>query len=50
MLTVHVLGDVQNQGDHTMFYKHANGCKVIVLIVYVGYIILTGNLMLKWKI
>ncbi|XP_022883114.1 uncharacterized protein LOC111399852 [Olea europaea var. sylvestris] len=33
----------QGQADHTMFYRHTDGDKVAILIVYVDDIILTGD-------
>ncbi|KAH9792323.1 hypothetical protein KPL71_004074 [Citrus sinensis] len=36
-------GYSQGQSDHTMFVKHTDGGKMVVLIVYVDDIILTGN-------
>ncbi|KAJ9683695.1 hypothetical protein PVL29_019319 [Vitis rotundifolia] len=36
-------GYTQSQTDHTMFYKHSNEGKVVILIVYVDDIVLTGD-------
>ena len=36
-------GYTQSQADHTMFYKHSNEAKVVILIVYVDDIVLTGD-------
>ncbi|KAJ9678560.1 hypothetical protein PVL29_020667 [Vitis rotundifolia] len=36
-------GYTQSQADHTMFYKHSNEGKVVILIVYVDDIVLTGD-------
>lgn len=36
-------GFSQIQVDHTMFYKHTENDKVVVLIMYVDDIILTSN-------
>ena len=33
----------QSQGDHTLFFKHSNGGKKAILIVYVDDIIMTGD-------
>ena len=37
------LGFVQGQADRTMLYKHSEGGKLAILIVYVDDIIVTGN-------
>ena len=37
------LGFVQGQADRTMLYKHSEGGKLAILIVYVDDIIITGN-------
>ena len=37
------LGFVQGQTDRTMLYKHSEGGKLAILIVYVDDIIVTGN-------
>src|SRR4030042_386896 len=37
------LGYKQSQGDHTLFIKHSQGGKLIVLLVYVDDIIVTGD-------
>lgn len=37
------LGYKQSQGDHTLFFKHLQRGKLIVLLVYVDDIIVTGN-------
>lgn len=36
-------GHSQAQTDHTMFMKYSEGAKITVLIVYIDYIILTGD-------
>ncbi|KAH9704751.1 hypothetical protein KPL70_011593 [Citrus sinensis] len=36
-------GYIQSQADHTMFYKHSNDGKIVILIVYVDDIVLTGD-------
>ena len=36
-------GYTQSQADHTMFFKHSNEGKIVVLIVYVDDIIVTGD-------
>ncbi|KAJ9682786.1 hypothetical protein PVL29_018666 [Vitis rotundifolia] len=36
-------GYTQSQTNHTMFYKHSNEGKVVILIVYVDDIVLTGD-------
>ena len=36
-------GYIQSQADHTMFYKHSNDEKIVVLIVYVDDIMLIGD-------
>ncbi|RVW67170.1 Retrovirus-related Pol polyprotein from transposon RE1 [Vitis vinifera] len=36
-------GYTQSQADHTMFYKHSNEGKVVILIVYVDDIVLIGD-------
>ncbi|RVW45622.1 Retrovirus-related Pol polyprotein from transposon RE1 [Vitis vinifera] len=36
-------GYTQSQANHTMFYKHANEGKVVILIVYVDDIVLTRD-------
>ena len=36
-------GYSQGQTDHTLFFKHSQNGKVTILIVYVDYIILTGD-------
>lgn len=36
-------GYSQSQADHTMFFKHIENGKMVILIVYVDDIILTGN-------
>ncbi|RVX14578.1 Retrovirus-related Pol polyprotein from transposon RE1 [Vitis vinifera] len=36
-------GYTQSQVDHTMFYKHSNEGKIVILIVYVDDIVLTGD-------
>ena len=36
-------GYTQGQSDHTLFIKHSNDGKVVILIVYVDDIIVTGN-------
>lgn len=37
------LGYKQSQGDHTLFFKHSQGGKLTVLLVYVDDIIVTGD-------
>ena len=36
-------GYIQNQADHTLFFKHASDSKKTILIVYVDDIIMTGD-------
>ena len=36
-------GYSQSQADKTMFYKHSNEGKIVILIIYVDDIILTGD-------
>ena len=36
-------GYTQSQEDHTMFFKHSNEGKIVVLIVYMDNIIVTGD-------
>lgn len=33
--SVHKMGYIQSQGHHTMFYKHVEGDKIMILIIYV---------------
>ena len=36
-------GYTQGQADHTLFIKHSNDGKIVILIVYVDDIIVIGN-------